>query len=655
MALNLNLAGTGYTLAVTSGTLSSATSNAVSVVPGAATHLLITSELPSSTTAGSSVGFTVTAEDSEGNVATSFGGSETVALADGTTLGGNVTASATAGIATFSGVILEKAGAGYMLSISSGSLASATSSAISVAPGAATQWAITGQPPATVTAGNPFALSVAAEDAYLNLVPSFAGSVTVALESNPGSASLGGTLVQTTTSGAAGFNDLTLNMPGTGYTLELSGGGLTSVTSNSIVVPTMLLITGTSNSNDDVSVTFTSPSQFSVMSGSSTMGSYSTSNFNQLVYNAPTDGTFSKLIFNDPNDAITANQSLGSTTISDGTLQFQANGTTNLYLYGGAGSSATVNVGNGGSSSSNFFVVDTLNDYSYIADPGTHAYSEMSGFGSETVIGSAGTTYAYIYSTSGAKTVASPTQTTFTVGDVTSTLSNFQQVYVVGAKDGTDSVTLDSSGGTFVSSPQFSYVGGTANGSTFLLGAIYAAHVTAHAAGSSDTAVFYSYASDTFTGTPGTSSLSGTTTNVVGSSVQFVSLASGYSSVSVFESGSGTDTASLTSPGDGSYFGTDTASTLTVGTSTITVNSYFVNASNQIVPVPAQIAVTGAERHRLRRYLDAPGNNALSAADSTATLTTADGTLSINEFGSITANQQNGTNDTVHEAAIDLR
>src|SRR6185437_5459408 len=126
----------------------------------------------------------------------------------------------------------------------------------------------------------------------------------------------------------------------------------------------------------------------------------------------------------------------------------------------------------GGSSSSSFFVVDTVHGYSYIADPGSGAYSELSGFGSETVTGSMGTTYAYIYSTSHASTVASPGRTTFTGGGMTATLSNFPQVYVVGAKDGTDSVTLDSSGGTFVSSPQFSYVGGTSNSSHFLLGAI---------------------------------------------------------------------------------------------------------------------------------------------------------------------------------------
>ena len=213
-------------------------------------------------------------------------------------------------------------------------------------------------------------------------------------------------------------------------------------------------------------------------------------------------------------------------------------------------------------------------------------------------------------------------------------------------------MTLDSSGGTFVSTPNFSYVSGTANGTSFLLGAVYAANVTAQAAGSSDTAVFYSYPGNTFTGASGTSSLAGNTTNVAGLTVNFVSQAVDYDSVSVFESGSGTDVADLTSPGNGSFLGTSTASTLTVGTSTITVNTYFVS-SGQTVAIPGQIVVTGTGNDLATIY-DAPGNNALSANGSTATLTTSLGSLTINKFGSVTATDQNGTNDTVHEQSIDF-
>ena len=212
--------------------------------------------------------------------------------------------------------------------------------------------------------------------------------------------------------------------------------------------------------------------------------------------------------------------------------------------------------------------------------------------------GSGGLTYGYVYSTSHATIVGNPSASTFTLNGNTSTLSNLPQVYVVGAADGTDSVTLDSDGGSFVATPQFSYVSGTANGSSFLVGALYTASLTAQANSSSDTATFYSYPHNTFAGTPGTSSLSGSTTNVNGSSVNFVSQATGYDAVSVFESGSNTDVANVTSPGNGSFFGTSTADTLTVGSSSITVNTYF-NSNGQLVAVPGQVNVTGAgHRHR---------------------------------------------------------
>jgi hypothetical protein len=51
---------------------------------------------------------------------------------------------------------------------------------------------------------------------------------------------------------------------------------------------------------------------------------------------------------------------------------------------------------------------------------------------------------------------------------------------------------------------------------------------------------------------------------------------------------------------------------------------------------------------------DSKGNNALSATGSTATLTTALGSLTIGKFSSLTADQTNGSNDTVHEVAIDF-
>ncbi len=101
---------------------------------------------------------------------------------------------------------------------------------------AATQLVVTSQPPVTVEAGEPFGLVVSAEDSAGNLVPTFDGSVTVALSNNPGGATLGGTLTATAQNGVAGFSGLTINNPGVGYILSVSTDGLTSTTTNAFNV-----------------------------------------------------------------------------------------------------------------------------------------------------------------------------------------------------------------------------------------------------------------------------------------------------------------------------------------------------------------------------------------------------------------------------------
>jgi hypothetical protein len=90
-----------------------------------------------------------------------------------------------------------------------------------------------------------------------------------------------------------------------------------------------------------------------------------------------------------------------------------------------------------------------------------------------------------------------------------------------------------------------------------------------------------------------------------------------------------------------------------VGSSTITVNTYFENSSSQIVAIPSQVAVNGAGNDAASVY-DAAGSNALVASGSTATLTTSIDTITVNKFGTVTAYQENGSSDTVHKAAIDF-
>jgi hypothetical protein len=100
----------------------------------------------------------------------------------------------------------------------------------------ATKLAITTEPPSSVQAGSRFGLVVTAEDSGSAVDPTFTGVVTIALASNPGSATLSGVLSIAAVAGVATFAGLTLNVPHTGYTIGASSGSLTSATSTAITV-----------------------------------------------------------------------------------------------------------------------------------------------------------------------------------------------------------------------------------------------------------------------------------------------------------------------------------------------------------------------------------------------------------------------------------
>jgi hypothetical protein len=85
-------------------------------------------------------------------------------------------------------------------------------------------------PPASATAGAQFAVTVAVEDSLGNTVSSFTGPVSVALASNPGGATLGGTTTVNAAAGVATFRNLTLDKSGAGYTLTAAAAGLPAVT-----------------------------------------------------------------------------------------------------------------------------------------------------------------------------------------------------------------------------------------------------------------------------------------------------------------------------------------------------------------------------------------------------------------------------------------
>ncbi|HKE91927.1 MAG TPA: hypothetical protein VKB45_16455, partial [Gemmatimonadales bacterium] len=237
--LNLDKSGTGYTLAASATGMTGATSTPFNVAAGAAKTLVFTVQ-PTSGAAGVAItpAVAVTAYDSLNNVATGFTGN--IAIAIGTNpssgiLSGTTSVAAVAGVAMFSNLKIDKMGSGYTLIASSSGLTSGQSAPFDILVGMATKLAFTLQPGNTV-AGVTItpAIQVTAQDAAGNTVPSFVGTVTLAIKSGTGTggATLRGTATVGAVNGVATFSTLSINKSGSGYVLNASSTGLTGASSN---------------------------------------------------------------------------------------------------------------------------------------------------------------------------------------------------------------------------------------------------------------------------------------------------------------------------------------------------------------------------------------------------------------------------------------
>lgn len=234
--LRISGPGAGYTLSVSSPGLTGATSAPFSVTALPATKLSFVVQ-PGSVTAGTAFApaITVAVQDAAGNTVTNA--TNPVSLAIGTnagsgTLSGVTTVAAVNGVATFSGLSIDKAGIGYTLAAASPNLSSAASSAFTVTAAPASLLAFTVQPSGGFT-GTPFspAVTVAIRDQFGNLITSATQSVTIALGANPGGATLSGTTTVAPVNGVATFSGLSIDKPGTGYTLTATAASLTAATS----------------------------------------------------------------------------------------------------------------------------------------------------------------------------------------------------------------------------------------------------------------------------------------------------------------------------------------------------------------------------------------------------------------------------------------
>jgi hypothetical protein len=237
--LTLDKAASGYTLKAASGGLTAATTTPLAVAPASATQLVVTTEPPATVTAGSGFGLVAAAEDPLGNVDPTDNADVTLALAHnpgGASLGGTATVMLRNGVATFGGLTLDRAAAGYVLAASSGGLSTGLSSGLDVHAAPATQLVVTAQPPDSVGANQAFGLTVTAEDPFGNVDTNYGGDVSVALASNPGGATPGGTLTTPASGGVATFHGLTLDKGASGVTLQVTSGSLSPAATAAVAV-----------------------------------------------------------------------------------------------------------------------------------------------------------------------------------------------------------------------------------------------------------------------------------------------------------------------------------------------------------------------------------------------------------------------------------
>ncbi|MEO6068829.1 MAG: hypothetical protein ABIQ41_12720, partial [Gemmatimonadales bacterium] len=191
---------------------------------------------PSPTIAGVPItpAIQVAIQDVGGNTVTTATDTVVLAIASnpaGGTLSGTLAVAAVSGIATFTGLSLDRAATGYTLIATSGALTSATSAPFGITAAAAKALVFIGQPPASLIAGTPFITLVEARDSLGNTATGFSGNVTMAIGTNPGGTTLSGTTTIVAVAGVATFSDLSLPVPGVGYTLTAGSGALTPATS----------------------------------------------------------------------------------------------------------------------------------------------------------------------------------------------------------------------------------------------------------------------------------------------------------------------------------------------------------------------------------------------------------------------------------------
>ena len=168
----------------------------------------------------------VEVRDSSGNVVSGSRVAVTLAFGvnpHGATLHGSTTVNAVSGVATFSGITVEKADAGYTLTAHATAINQGTSAAFNVGPTAAKALRFAQLAPED-TAGHPLPFLVQTVDRFGNVAP-VTGVAFIRLAANPAGGDIGGTQLALITNGVATLSLLSIQKAGDGYVLAATGSG----------------------------------------------------------------------------------------------------------------------------------------------------------------------------------------------------------------------------------------------------------------------------------------------------------------------------------------------------------------------------------------------------------------------------------------------
>ena len=227
-------------LRFTAGSLTAAFSEEVVVVPGPARALVITTQPPATRSSGEvlSPSPVIRVVDEFNNAVDpdpEISISAAIASGSGGSLSGTTTVSTSAGVATFSGLVLNGPPGEFTLRFSGGGLQPVVSNPITLSAAGPTALFIATQPSTSAPSGVVFDRQpvIQLRDASGNNVAQSGIEITVAIASGGGT--LGGDATQTTdTDGRATFTDLSITGTPGERTLRFTATGLSDVTSNAI-------------------------------------------------------------------------------------------------------------------------------------------------------------------------------------------------------------------------------------------------------------------------------------------------------------------------------------------------------------------------------------------------------------------------------------